>query len=982
MNSNNHSYLKHSSFANRHLGPDEKETKQMLEALDCKNLNDLTDQAIPSEVLNVSKLNLPAPVTETDLIKELRKKAGKNKVFKNYIGQGFFECLPLAVTNRNIIKNPVWYTAYTPYQAELAQGRLEALLNFQTMICDLTGMEIANASLLDESSACAEAVAMAVNISDKKTCLFVDHNMWEQNLAVTQTRADSIGIKIQKGSLLKDNISDDTFAVLFQYPFADGSLDDVQAVIQNLKKRNILVLICSDLLANCLIKPPGELGADIAVGSTGRLGLPLFYGGPHSAFLATKKDFSRSIPGRIVGVSKDKYNKKAFRLTLQTREQHIRRERATSNICTAQALPAILTSFYAVYHGKEGLKSIAQSIHDCVCYLYSHLKKLNIVNHTFFDTLTIQLTPHQKAKLQKLCIMKNINLGYSKYSFVNISVGEGRTKEDMDELIEIFKELMADAPQTAEKKNSLNPNINTPSSKKSIFSHNLSDILSSGMDWLKNKNCGIPNNLIRNSSFLDHPVFNEHQSETKLIRYIHYLQNKDMTLAHSMIPLGSCTMKLNATTQLQPMTWKGFSDIHPFCPQDQVEGSLEIFKELEKFLCELTGFSAFSLQPNAGSQGEYAGLLIFKKYHESIGQRQRNICLIPSSAHGTNPASAQMAGLKVVTVPCEKSGGIDQNQLEQMVQKHSKSLSCLMLTYPSTCGVFEKNIPKICSLINQHGGLVYFDGANMNALTGLCQPAQMGFSAGHLNLHKTFCIPHGGGGPGSGPIGVTEKLKKFLPSHPFLGHDSFCIGSTPFGNAGVLSVPWAYIRLMGISGLKKASQTAILNANYIKKRLKPFYKILFTGDGGHTAHECIIDLRKFKYSAGIDVVDVAKRLMDYGFHSPTMSWPIPGTLMIEPTESEDKKELDRFCSALIEIRKEITQIEEKKADPKNNLLKNAPHTIYDLSLEKWPFAYSKKKACFPLPYLEEKKFWPPVGRIDEAYGDIHLFCSCPPVEKG
>jgi len=930
-------------FVRRHIGPSSEEISSMLKFLNVESLEDLILKGVPREVLNTQNLNLPSPLTESELIDYTRKQATKNKTFKNYIGQGYYECLPLSVTNRNIIKNPVWYTAYTPYQAELAQGRLEALLNFQTMICDLTGMDLSNASLLDESTACAEAMFMVFNsTSSESKTLFVNDSIWDQTLTVLKTRAKPLGIQIQKGSLLEDEI-ENVFAVFLQYPFSDGSIPDLKNVLQKLKGKNIPVLVSVDLLAYCLLEPLKEVS--VVVGSTGRLGMPLMYGGPHASFLAVKKQYASQIPGRIVGVSKDRDHNSALRLALQTREQHIRREKATSNICTSQVLPAVLSSMYVVYHGPEGLKSIAREIHSQVLYLYENLKSLPIINSTFFDTLSFQLNSEQQKKIKILSEAKGVNLGYSLGNLVNISVGEGRTHRDMDELAGIFKQIVPPGKET--------------------------------------KAIGIPKSLTRKSSFLNHPVFHKYHSETKLIRYIHYLQGKDLTLTHSMIPLGSCTMKLSATTELQPMTWKPFSDIHPFAPLDQVQGSLEIFEELEGFLCEITGFSKISLQPNAGSQGEYAGLIIFRKYHESIGEKERDICLIPSSAHGTNPASARMAGLKVVIVRCNAQGGIDWGDLNQKVKKHSGKLSCLMLTYPSTCGVFEENISQISQLVHKHGGLVYFDGANMNALTGFCRPALLGVDAGHLNLHKTFCIPHGGGGPGAGPIGVVKKLEKFMPSHPFLekNKDVFTISSVPYGNAGVLSISWAYIRMMGFEGLRKASQTAILNANYIKKKLESCYRILFTGLNRQVAHECILDFRKFKYSAEIDVVDVAKRLMDYGFHSPTMSWPVPGTLMIEPTESEDREELDRFCSSLIAIRKEIEEIEKGKADKKNNLLKNAPHTIQDLCKEKWDFPYSKKQACFPLPYLIQKKFWPSVSRIQEAYGDIHLFCSCPPVEN-
>ena len=936
-------------FLDRHLGPSEQEISLMLKEISAKDLDDVIRLSIPDEVLNVPQMNFPEALSESQMIQRTRDLASQNKVFKNYIGCGFYESLPLSVLNRHIIKNPVWYTPYTPYQAELAQGRLEALLNFQTLIMDITGMDIANASLLDEASAAAEAVSMAFNHSSSKNKkLFVDTHVWGRTLSVLYTHAKYRGFEIQEGSIEKDNVPEDTTAVFFQYPFSDGRVEDLKVKIQKLKEQDVCVISSTDLLACCLIQPPGEWGADITVGSTGRLGLPLFYGGPHAAFLAAKKEFKQEIPGRIVGISQDRHGKKAVRLALQTREQHIRRERATSNICTAQALPAVLAVMYAIYHGRSGLKNIARTIHQNTLYLYKNLKHLGLkINSSFFDTLNVQMEDLKKKQIKLLSEKQKINLGSTQKAVI-ISVGEGRDQKDMDELISIFKKVF--------------------DSGKKLNSENIKQI-------------GIPKGVLRSSSFLDHPVFHQYQSETKLIRYIHYLQGKDLSLAHSMIPLGSCTMKLNATTELQPMTWKPFSDIHPYCPKNQVQGTLKIFKELSDFLSEMTGFSNFSLQPSAGSQGELLGLMIFQEYHRNRGNHDRNVCLIPTSAHGTNPASARMAGLKIASVKCQASGEIDLEDLKSQIKKYSKTLSSVMLTYPSTLGIFEKNIVQICHLVHQAGGLVYFDGANMNALAGLSRPADFGFDAGHLNLHKTFCIPHGGGGPGAGPLGVVKKLAPFLPKDFSTAGDknSLTLSSSPFGNAGILSVPWAYIRMMGFEGLKKASQVAILNANYIRKKLEPHYRILFTGMNGYTAHECIIDLRRFKYSAEVDVSDVAKRLMDYGFHAPTMSWPIPGTFMIEPTESEDKQEIDRFCSSLIEIRKEISEIENKKVSLKNNLLKNAPHTMEDI--KNWSFDYSIKKACFPLPYLNDKKFWPSVSRINESYGDINLFCSCPPVES-
>lgn len=922
---------------------------------------------LPDETYNQDQFHLPSPLTEQEILKDIKSKADKNKVFKSYIGMGYNPSLTPAVIQRNILENPVWYSSYTPYQAELAQGRLEALLNFQTMVADLTGMEIANASLLDEGTALAEALTLAKNANETKPeakKFFVDSKLFPQSLDVLKTRSEALGWEMCVGRLETFKGGKDYFAGIVQYPDVDGAIRSIEPFFKAMAKSSVLNITTTDLLSLSLLKPPGEMGADVVVGSSQNFGVPLFFGGPHAAFFATRKKFIRLIPGRIVGVSKDRHQKPAYRLSLQTREQHIRRERATSNICTAQALLAVMSGFYAVYHGPEGLKNIALNIHDLTKRLYGVLsgsKHTKKINSTFFNTLTWELSSAELAiKIYKDFQKENINLGFPKKSTLSFTLHEGCNEENLLQIQNVLEKSLSKLSKSSAKHGVKN--------KSSASSHIIQ---------------AIPKSYLRSSSYLTHPVFNRYHSETELLRYIHRLQNKELSLAHSMIPLGSCTMKLNAVTELSPVSWPAFSDIHPFVPDEQSQGYGELIKELKEQLCEITGFQAFSFQPNAGSQGEYAGLLAIKKYHEAKGESHRDICLIPTSAHGTNPASAVMAGLKVVPLKCTKEGLMDQADLDSKLKMYGKNLASIMITYPSTYGFFEEGVMDICQKIHDQGGLVYLDGANMNALLGLCKPARLGFDVCHLNLHKTFCIPHGGGGPGVGPVGVNEKLKDFLPSHFYLTETKSnnkqpqvgAVSSAPYGSAGILLISWTYIKLMGLEGLKKSAQVAIANANYIATKLKSHYRILFSGKNNRVAHECIVDFRKFKNSVDITVDDVAKRLIDYSFHAPTMSWPVQGTLMIEPTESETKAELDKLCSALISIKEEI-QYAEKNS---NTLFKSAPHTLEDAMQDKWPFAYTKQQAFFPLSWVRERKFWPPVSRIENAFGDIHPFCTCPPV---
>ncbi len=956
---------KRDEFIHRHIGPNDTEIQAMLKSMALMSLDELIKKTVPAQIHSENTLDMADAVSEQEMLKSARHLASQNKIYKSFIGMGYYGTTTPTVILRNILENPTWYTAYTPYQAEISQGRLEALLNFQTMVMDLTAMPIANASLLDEGTAAAEAMALAFHGSDKKAAqtFLVSQECHPQTIEVLETRAGPLGIHVKVGDHRKFTFDDSIFGVLVQYPASGGKVYDYSELVSHAQKEKVRIVVAADLLALTLLKPPGEWGADVVIGSSQRFGVPFGFGGPHAAYMATKDEFKRSIPGRIIGVSVDSHNKPALRLALQTREQHIRREKATSNICTAQVLLAVMASMYAVYHGPEGLKRIAQRVHRLASIFTGGLQKLGIVeSEAFFDTVQIAL-PDQvtTAKVMEKAWQMHINLRQMDGLTIAVSFDETSTREDVETLWKIFHGARETHTQTAASR------------------VNFDEIENSAREYL-------PAQLVRHSSYLTHPVFNSYHSETEMLRYITRLQVKDLSLAHSMIPLGSCTMKLNATSEMIPVTWPEFSNIHPFAPLTQAQGYVKLIKELEGQLAELTGFAGVSVQPNAGSQGEYAGLLAIRRFHESRGQSHRNICLIPSSAHGTNPASAVMAGMKVIVTKCDDQGNVDISDLRAKAEQHAKDLSCLMITYPSTHGVFEEGIKDICDIVHKNGGQVYMDGANFNALVGLCRPGEFGPDVCHLNLHKTFCIPHGGGGPGVGPIGVREHLKAFLPNHqmilePGKHKEPSAVSSAPWGSAGILPISWAYITMMGRSGLKKATQVAILNANYIATRLSSHYQVLYKGKNGMVAHECIIDLRPLKQAAGIEVEDVAKRLIDYGFHAPTMSWPVPGTLMIEPTESESKAELDRFCDAMIAIRGEIREIETGKMDKEMNPLKRAPHTMADVLRETWDRPYSRETAAFPLAWVHERKFWPSVGRINNAYGDRNLVCSCLPLES-
>ncbi|MDP5017546.1 MAG: aminomethyl-transferring glycine dehydrogenase, partial [Dolichospermum sp.] len=893
-------------------------------------------------------LNLPAAQSEYAALAKLKQIADKNQVYRSFIGMGYYDCITPTVIQRNILENPGWYTAYTPYQPEIAQGRLEALLNFQTMIIDLTGLEIANASLLDEGTAAAEAMSMSYGVCKNKSHkYFVSSECHPQTIDVLQTRAKPLGINIIIGDHQTFDFTESIFGAILQYPATDGTIYDYCDFITKSHAQGALVTVAADPLSLLLLTPPGELGADIAVGSTQRFGIPLGFGGPHAAYFATKEEYKRLVPGRIVGVSKDIHGKPAYRLALQTREQHIRRDKATSNICTAQVLLAVMASMYAVYHGPDGLRAIAQNIHELTATLAAGLKKLGyqISSENFFDTLRVELGNTRLEAILDAAHERNINLRIFDNSTVGISLDETTTEADLIDLWQIFA-LKDQLPFTVE---------------ELPISHS---------------------QLSRQSKYLTHPVFNRYHSETELLRYLHQLESKDLSLTTSMIPLGSCTMKLNATSEMIPVTWAEFGKIHPFAPISQTRGYQILFQQLEAWLGEITGFAGISLQPNAGSQGEYAGLLVIHEYHQSRGEGHRNVCLIPQSAHGTNPASAVMCGMKVVGVACDDHGNIDVEDLKAKAEKHSHELSALMVTYPSTHGVFEEAIQEICAVIHSHGGQVYMDGANMNAQVGICRPGDIGADVCHLNLHKTFCIPHGGGGPGMGPIGVASHLVPFLPGHSVvrMGGDLGAVSAAPWGSASILVISWMYIIMMGADGLTEATKIAILNANYIAKKLESYYPVLYQGKNGLVAHECILDLRSLKKSAQIEIDDVAKRLMDYGFHAPTVSWPVAGTIMVEPTESESKQELDRFCDALIAIREEVAAIESGKMDIHDNLLKNAPHTAESLIIGEWNHPYSREQAAYPALWNKEYKFWPSVGRIDAAFGDRNFVCSCLPME--
>ncbi|MCS6969140.1 MAG: aminomethyl-transferring glycine dehydrogenase [Cytophagales bacterium] len=945
-------------FSQRHIGPDEAQIKHMLKVVNAPSVEALMRETIPSGIYDSSPLSLPSPQTEEAFLDHFKKIVEQNQIFKSYIGLGYHPCFTPPVILRNILENPGWYTAYTPYQAEIAQGRLEMLLNFQTMIIELTGMEMANASLLDEATAAAEAMSLlyAVRPKEKKEAyrFFVSDNCLPQTIDVLKTRAQPLGIELIIGNHCEVDIADELlFGALLQYPGANGKVEDYTDFIAALHDKQVLCAIACDLMALVLLKSPGEMGADVAVGSAQRFGVPMGYGGPHAAFFATKDIYKRQIPGRIIGISKDAHGKPAYRMALQTREQHIRREKATSNICTAQVLLAIVSAAYAMYHGPKRLKAIAQRIHGLAVVLSQALKKLGyqLAHEHFFDTLQINSHAELTAVIRRLAEEKRINLQYDLAPpHIGIALNETTTLSDLTELVTIFAKARNTTLQ---------------------FSLSADEVESP-----------LPEALWRTSDFLAHPVFNTYHSEHEMLRYLKQLENKDFSLVHGMIPLGSCTMKLNAAAEMIPITWPELNQLHPFAPIEQAKGYQEIFRSLEQWLCQITGLEAVSFQPNSGAQGEYTGLMVIRAYHQDRGQGHRNVALIPSSAHGTNPASAVMAGMRVVVVKCDEEGNIDLADLKAKAEAHSHELACLMVTYPSTHGVFEEEIQQICDIIHQHGGQVYMDGANMNAQVGLTSPKAIGADVCHLNLHKTFCIPHGGGGPGMGPIVVARHLAPYLPGHVFVktgGERAIsAVSAAPFGSASILAISYAYISMMGAEGLKRASEIAILNANYIKDRLKDYYPILYLGKNGRCAHEMIIDCRPFK-SIGIDVEDIAKRLMDYGFHAPTISFPVPGTMMIEPTESETLQELDRFCQAMIAIRKEIAEIEQGTADRHNNVLRNAPHTADMLLSEQWDKPYSRQKAAYPLPHLRANKFWPPVSRIDNAYGDRNLVCTCAPV---
>lgn len=944
--------MKTDQFASRHLGIRTRDLPFMLDTIGVESLDKLIDETVPDDIRLKSPMNLDSPLSEFEFLEHIRELASENQIFKTYIGLGYHPCITPSVIKRNILENPGWYTAYTPYQAEIAQGRLEALINFQTMVSDLTGMDLANASLLDESTAAAEAMTMLFDLRSrdqkKQGCLkfFVDQNVLPQNLALLQTRSEPLHIELVLGNPDSADLDQSFFGALLQYPAADGGITDQRSFIETAHGLEMKVAVAADLMSLCLLLPPGEMGADVVVGTTQRFGIPLGYGGPHAAYFATREDYKRSIPGRIIGMSKDVDGKPAMRMALQTREQHIKRDKATSNICTAQVLLAVMAGAYAVYHGPEGLKEIAARIHRATVTLAEGLNGLGISLHhdNYFDTLSLEFP---KAKVQALAEKAGINFFYKNENQILISLNETTSLSDVSEILKVFEIATATTGVPA-------------------------------VEW--SKNAALPLGLKRDSGFMEQEVFNRYHSETELMRYLKKLERKDLALNHSMISLGSCTMKLNAASEMLPLSMPEWSNIHPFVPVEQARGYHRMLRKLEEDLTEITGFAATSLQPNSGAQGEYSGLMLIRAYHESRGEGHRDICIIPASAHGTNPASAVMAGMKVVVTKTDEKGNIDISDLEEKVQAHSGNLAALMVTYPSTHGVFESAIRQITALIHKHGGQVYMDGANMNAQVGLTNPATIGADVCHLNLHKTFAIPHGGGGPGVGPICVAPQLVEFLPGNPVIstGGDNAipAISAAPWGSALVCLISYGYIRMLGNEGLTNATRVAILNANYIAARLKGAYPILYTGEKGRAAHEMIIDCRPFK-KHGVEVTDIAKRLIDYGFHAPTVSFPVAGTMMIEPTESENLEELDRFCDALLSIRKEIENSDEQ--DP-NLVLKNAPHTLEMVTSDSWEYAYSRKEAAFPLPYVRENKFWPAVRRVDDAYGDRNLICSCEPIE--
>jgi glycine dehydrogenase len=942
-------------FQSRHIAPNEADTAKMLKTIGVSSLDELIEQTVPEGIRLKNPLNLPAAKSEFDYLNTLKQTASKNKVFKSYIGQGYYDVIVPGVIQRNILENPGWYTQYTPYQAEIAQGRLQALLNFQTMVVDLTGMEIANASLLDEGTAAAEAMFMQYSLrkNQQANVFFVSQELFPQTIDILKTRSEPYGIELQIGDHNTVELTENMFGAIVQYPAGEGEVYDYKDYAAKAHEKGIKLTVVADLMSLVLLTPPGEWGADIVVGNTQRFGVPMGFGGPHAAFFATKEEYKRSLPGRIIGVTIDSAGDYALRMALQTREQHIRRDKATSNICTAQALLAIMAGMYAVYHGPQGLKLIAQRIHGLTVLLADSLKELGYeqLNKSFFDTVKFDLG-ELAGPLHGEAVNNEMNLHY-KGSVVTISLDETTSVEDIKTIVRFFAKVKG----------------------KTLNEVNIEELKG-------NIQTVIPTELQRTSAYLTHKLFNSHHSEHEMLRYIKSLEAKDLSLCHSMIALGSCTMKLNATTEMVPVTWAEFSKMHPFAPADQTGGYMQLFDELNKWLSEITGFASMSLQPNSGAQGEYAGLMVIRAYHEDRGDFHRNIALIPSSAHGTNPASGAMAGMKIVVVKCDDNGNIDVADLKAKAEQHKDDLSCLMVTYPSTHGVFEESIIEICEIIHQNGGQVYMDGANMNAQVGLTSPANIGADVCHLNLHKTFCIPHGGGGPGMGPIGVAKHLVPFLPGHAVVdidrGKSIHAVSSAPWGSASILIISHAYIAMMGAEGLTNATRYAILNANYIKARLHHHYPVLYTGAHGRCAHEMILDCRAFK-NFGIEVTDIAKRLMDYGFHAPTVSFPVAGTVMVEPTESEPKHELDRFCDAMIAIRHEIDDVEKGLSDKVNNPLKNSPHTAAVITANEWEHPYTRQKAAFPLPYVSEYKFWPSVGRVNDTYGDRTLICSCPPL---
>ncbi len=943
-------------FSDRHIGPREEDKKSMLSSIGLNSIEELISQTIPEKIRLKKELELDAPLTEFEYLNHITELGEKNKVYQSYIGLGYHSTITPSVIKRNIFENPGWYTAYTPYQAEISQGRLEALLNYQTAVIDLTGMELANASLLDEGTAAAEAMILAYNSRSKAlkqsdaNQFLVSADCLPQTIDILKTRSTPLGIEL---IIVDENIfafNDKVFGCILQYPTVKGAINDYKKITAEAHAKESMVVVAADLLSLTLLTPPGEWGADVVVGSSQRFGVPMGYGGPHAAFFATKEAFKRAIPGRIIGVSVDAQGNRALRMALQTREQHIKRDKATSNICTAQVLLSVMAGMYAVYHGAEGIKNIATTINKLTAQLAAGIDGLGLkrVNNTFFDTLTYEVSNEQKAAINKIAFENKINLNFYAEGYVSISVGETENEATIKALIAVFEEALG----------------------KQAGSN-------SGVQ-------GIPVDLVRTSAYLTHEIFNKYRSESDMMRYIKRLENKDLSLTHSMISLGSCTMKLNAASELIPLGWSDWANIHPFVPLNQAQGYQEMLKKLEDDLAEITGFDAVSLQPNSGAQGEYAGLMVIRAYHESRGDTHRNIALIPSSAHGTNPASAVMAGMKVIVTKCDDNGNIDVADLKAKAEEHAANLSCIMVTYPSTHGVYEESIMEITEIVHQNGGQVYMDGANMNAQVALTNPANIGADVCHLNLHKTFAIPHGGGGPGVGPIGVAKHLTPFLPSNVIVktGGDKAitAISAAPWGSAYVCLISYGYIKMLGTAGLKLSTEAAILNANYLKSKLEQHYKILYTNDKGRVAHEMILECRDFKAASGVEVSDIAKRLMDYGFHAPTVSFPVAGTLMVEPTESESKEELDRFAETMIAIKEEVNDIIEGKADKTNNVLKNAPHTSKVLLADNWDKPYSRQQAAFPLKWVEDAKYWTTVGRVDDAYGDRNLVCSCNPIE--